>query len=51
MKFQRGDAGVGMLVVMVVMMVGIWVASGHGGGGHHAKEAETPAENAIPTGG
>jgi len=41
MKYQRGDAGVGMLVIMVVMMIGVWVASGHGGSGHHSKESVT----------
>ncbi len=38
-KNQRGDAGVGMLVVMAVMMLGAWLFSGHDGehvgGGHH----------------
>jgi len=38
MKFQKGDAGVGMLVIMAVMMIGVWVASGHGWAGHHSNE-------------
>jgi len=41
MKFQKGDVGVSMLVVMAVMMIGIWVASGHGGSGHHSKNSAT----------
>ena len=41
MKHQRGDAGVGMLAIMVVMVLGYWLFSSHdsgrgdGGGGHH----------------
>ena len=38
MNNQRGDAGVSMLAVMVVMILGVWLFSGHngdhGGGGH-----------------
>lgn len=49
MKNQRGDAGVGMLVIMVVMMLGAWLFSDHdgehGGGGHHMmNEHDAPHE-------
>ncbi|GMR21642.1 MAG: hypothetical protein BMS9Abin36_2246 [Gammaproteobacteria bacterium] len=47
MKFQRGDAGVGMLVIMVVMIIGVWVASGHGGSGHHAEESVTNSSSSA----
>ncbi len=39
MKHQRGDAGVGMLAIVAVMMLGYWLFSSHDGGrgdgGHH----------------
>ena len=39
MKHQRGDAGVSMLAIMAVMMLGYWLFSSHDGGrgdgGHH----------------
>jgi putative membrane protein len=34
-RFQRGDAGAAMVVLMVVMMVGLfWYGGWHGDGGH-----------------
>ena len=52
MNNQRGDAGVSMLAVMVVMMLGFWLFSGHSGdhgGGHHMMGGDgTNNERSIP---
>lgn len=55
MKHQRGDAGIGMLAVMAVLMLGHWLLSGHmagrGGAGHHHRmggHGEASAEPSVP---
>ena len=48
---QRGDAGVAMLVVMVIMMVGFFWYQGaghHGGRDGHMSAAPPAAETARP---
>lgn len=55
MKHQRGDAGISMLAIMAVMMLGFWLFSsrdgGHGDGGHHHMMEEhdgAHAEQSMP---
>lgn len=51
MNNQRGDAGVSMLVVMVVVMFGFWLfpdhSGEHGSGGHHMMSGGTKTESPM----